>query len=184
MSKSDDKDTQAMIVQEALREGVKARIAGRTFKMKEFAEMEDRPEHFEAEILRWKTALEKTIADKESSIAKKHQFLWGPEDQKTRLGLPRDGVPTDKKEFAALLKAGRLGPKWRRDGPKANEADANFNEVTKEISGGQFTTWAAYKEKAGEIHTNISPRVVIQEIHQFIIWSRLSSIHNNTMLFK
>ena len=152
MSGKDDKDTKALVVQEALREGVKARIAGRAFKMKEFSEMEDRPEHYEAEILRWKTALEKTIAEKDSSIAKKHQYLWGPEDQKIKLGLPRDGVPTTKIEFAALLKAGRLGPKWRRDGPKANEADANFNDVTKEISGGTYTTWAAYHAEVQTIH--------------------------------
>ena len=151
-SSKEPKETQQLLIAEAMKETIKARIAGRTFKMKEFAEMELNPDHYEAEILRWKTALEKTLAEKESAIAKTHHYLWGVEDKKLINGLPQDGVPSTKKEFEMLMKYSRLGPKWRKNGPKATEPDANFNEVTKLISGGAYSTWAAYQAAHKEIH--------------------------------
>ena len=64
MATPTQKETQQLMIAEAMKETVKARVAGRIFKMKEFAEMELNPDHYEAEILRWKTALEKTLTEK------------------------------------------------------------------------------------------------------------------------
>ena len=166
--KPEELEQQKVMLAEAMKESVKARIAGRIFKMKEFKEMEADPDHYEVEILRWKTALEKAIAEKESSIAKKHQFVWGPEDNKPDKNLPRDGVPTSKKEFVALLKAKRLGPKWRKEAPAENDPDAKFNDATKELSGGLYTTWDNYKKETDKIHKAV-------EQARYIIGSALNN---------
>lgn len=165
--KPEEMEQQKIMLAEAMKESVKARVAGRIFKMKEFKDMEANPDHFEMEILRWKTALEKTIAEKDSSIAKKHQFVWSPDDNKNP-NLPSDGVPTDKKEFAALLKARRLGPKWRKNAPVENDADAKFNDATKELSGGLYATWDVYKKDVEKIHKAV-------EQARYIIGSALNN---------
>ena len=63
-------------IHEIFKETTRAKIAGRIFKLKEFDEMDKDPDHFEAEVRRWKTAVEKTIAESEKDVcvAKKHLF--------------------------------------------------------------------------------------------------------------
>ena len=141
-------ETNEQMLHEIFKETTRAKIAGRIFKMKEFDEMDKDPDHFETEVRRWKTAVEKTIAEseKEVTVAKKHLYMWGWEDGKAaHPNLPRDGVPADKVEFSALLKSGRLGRKWRRDAPEATETDAKFNKATIELSGGTYATYNEYK---------------------------------------
>ena len=152
MSNKTNADQQSFIITEALKESVKAKIAGRIFKMKEFKEMEANPDHYEAEILRWKTSLEKTIAEKDSSIAKKHQYLWHTDDGKSGKNYPTDGVPQSKVEFNAIIKHGRLGQKWRKAAPSATAADTEFDAATIEISGGLYTEWKEYRKDYEKIH--------------------------------
>ena len=64
MSKSATMDEAT--IHEIFKETTRAKIAGRIFKMKEFSEMDKDPDHFEAEVRRWKTAVEKTIAETEN----------------------------------------------------------------------------------------------------------------------
>ena len=152
MQKSAAMDEQT--IHEIFKETTRAKIAGRIFKMKEFSEMDKDPDHFEAEVRRWKTAIEKTIAESEKdvTVSKKHLFVWGPEDGKAEHpNLPQDGVPLSKVEFNALLKSGRLGRKWRKDAPKANDSDDKFNEATSELSGGTYTKYSDYKTDASKI---------------------------------
>ena len=139
---------------EIFKETTKAKIAGRVFKMKEFSEMDKDPDLFEAEVRRWKTAIEKSVAENEKDVCvvKKHLFMWGIEDGTVEHpNLPIDGVPKDKTEFNALLKTGRMGRKWRNDAPEHNDADAKFNEATSALSGGVYTTYAAYKTDQAKI---------------------------------
>ena len=141
-------ETNEQMLHEIFKETTRAKIAGRIFKMKEFDEMDKDPDHFETEVRRWKTAVEKTVAEseKEVTVVKKHLYVWGREDGKAdHPNMPRDGVPADKIEFNALLKSGRLGRKWRRDAPEATDADAKFNKATIELSGGAYATYADYK---------------------------------------
>ena len=67
------------IVHEIFKETTRAKIAGRIFKMKEFSEMDKDPDHFETEVRRWKTAVEKTVAESEKdvTVAKIHLYVWG-----------------------------------------------------------------------------------------------------------
>ena len=139
---------------EIFKETCKAKIAGRIFKMKEFSDMDKDPDHFETEVRRWKTAIEKTIAEneKETCVVKKHLFMWGIEDGKVEHpNMPIDGTPKDKTEFAALLKSGRMGRQWKRDSPEHNDPDAKFNDATIALSGGVYTTYAAYKADQSKI---------------------------------
>ena len=147
-------DMNETTLHEIFKETTRAKIAGRIFKMKEFEEMDKDPDHFEAEVRRWKTAVEKTVAEseKEVTIVKKHLYVWGVEDGKAaHPHMPRDGVPKDKVEFSALLKAGRLGRKWRRDAPESTEADSKFNKATIELSGGVYATYTEYKADYSKI---------------------------------
>ena len=147
-------DMNELTIHEILKETTKAKIAGRIFKMKEFDEMDKDPDHFESEVRRWKTAVEKTVAEAEKDVvvAKKHLYVWGREDGKaTHPNLPRDGVPKDKVEFNALLVAGRLGRKWQREAPKASEADPKFDRATIELSGGVYATYNEYKNDFAKI---------------------------------
>lgn len=146
MPKSED--MAELMIHEVFKETSRAKIAGRIFKMKEFEEMDKDPDHFEAEVRRWKTAVEKTVAEaeKDVTVAKRHLFAWGPEDGKAaHPNLPLDGVPKNKVEFNALLMSGRLGRKWRREAPKVTEADGKFDKATIELSGGAYATYAEYK---------------------------------------
>ena len=152
MSKSASIDETTL--HEIFKETTRAKIAGRIFKMKEFSEMDKDPDRFEAEVRRWKTALEKTIAEteKETNVVKRHIFAWGIEDGKAEHpNLPTDGVPQNKTEFHALLKSGRLGRKWRQQAPKHNDADAKFDEATITLSGGVYDTYAKYKDDYAKI---------------------------------
>ena len=93
------KNMNETLIHEVFKETCKAKIAGRIFKMKEFKEMDKDPDFYEAEVRRWLTAVEKTIAEneKETAIAKTHLYVWGPEDGKVgHQNLPRDGVPKSK----------------------------------------------------------------------------------------
>ena len=146
MPKTEDREE--LLVHEIFKETTRAKIAGRIFKMKEFEDMDKDPDHFEAEVRRWKTAVEKTVAESEKDVvvAKRHLYVWGVEDGKVEHpNLPRDGIPADKVEFSALLKSGRLGRKWKVDAPESTEADSKFNKATIALSGGAYTTYAEYK---------------------------------------
>lgn len=140
-----------MYAQEATKEIIKAKVAGKIFKMADFAKIRANPKQYEAEIARWKGAINKTFADKKegqaASVAKKHMYLWGPEDEKpdTKYAdLPVNGVPKDKAEIIALMKVGRLGPKFKRNPLKLTDADTRFDTVVQGISGALYNTLKDY----------------------------------------
>ena len=139
-----------LYAQEATKEIIKAKIAGKIFKMAEFSKIRANPKQYEPEIARWKGAINKALVDtkKATSIAKKHMYLWGPEDEKPDdkyAELPINGVPKDKTEIVALMKCGRLGPKYKRTPLDVQQdADEKFNTVVQQISGGLYTTLDDY----------------------------------------
>ena len=141
-----------LYAQEATKEIIKAKIAGKIFKMADFDKIRANPKQYEPEIARWKNAINKTFADKKdnsnaSSIAKKHMYLWGHEDEKAEVqyaDLPVNGVPKDKTEIVALMKNGRLGPKYKRKPLQTTDLDAVFDPVVQQISGGMYNTLDEY----------------------------------------
>ena len=81
---------------------------------------------YETELARWKTAVKKVLNDKDSTIAYKHLYCWGPEDDKPDekyKDLPINGVPRDKAGVVALVKTGRLGAATKRTGLKIDDDD-------------------------------------------------------------
>ena len=67
-----------LYAQEATKEIIKAKVAGKIFKMADFDKIRANPKQYEPEIARWKGAINKAFADKSdgaaASIAKKHMF--------------------------------------------------------------------------------------------------------------
>ena len=149
-----------MYAQESTREIIKARISGKVFRMPDFDKIQADPNRYSGEIQRWKTAIKSALKEDAKGYGKKHRFAWGAEDDKTDdkyNDLPENGVPSSKTELVALIKYGRLGPKFAR--LKLTDEDANdkFDLAIKELSGGTVDSLDAYL--VAETNKEISKRV-------------------------
>ena len=164
-----------LYAQESTRELIKARVNGKIFRMPDFDKIQVNPQQYEGEINRWKTAIRKALKDDTRGYAKKHLFAWGPEDEKQDekyVDLPENGVPSNKAELVALIKIGRLGPKYKRQGYDVTDENTEFDEVITELSGGIITSFAEYMKK--ETNEEIAKHVDLTRL-------TLSAALNNEM---
>ena len=135
--------------QETTKEIIRARIHGKVFRMADFDKILANPAQYACEIHRWKTAIKKALKEDTSGIGKKHMFAWGPEDERPEdkySDLPENGVPSNKPELVAIIKLGRLGAKFKRQGLTNDSPDGQFNDPIKELSGGVVTTYEDYMD--------------------------------------
>ena len=136
-----------LLAQESTKEIIKARLSGKIFRLADFSKIQANPQAYAGEIQRWKTAIRKNLKEDTKGYGRKHRFAWGVEDDKPDekyADLPENGVPSTKDELVALIDNFRLGPKFFRMKLKASQANAQFDEAIKFLSGGTVETLDEY----------------------------------------
>ena len=140
----DPSEYMKMYTQEAAKEVIRSRVSGKVFKMADFTTIQADTTKYIPELQRWKTAVTKALKGDNYEMSIKHVFAWGPEDEMTEekyQDLPINGVPSNKKEFIALMKLGRLGVKYIRTKTTESSEDNAFNEAAIYLSGGLILTY-------------------------------------------